>query len=95
MTERDDRHLEAPAHLGRSRFEEQRTLSERSVGSAGLLALIALMAMISGLIGGQWGFFWMAFGIFAIACPGFILLVRRLMRQQDAEARRRRPRVLN
>ncbi|MDQ6708946.1 MAG: hypothetical protein M3Z11_00170, partial [Candidatus Dormibacteraeota bacterium] len=57
-------------------------------------AVIALMAVISGFSGRQWGISLIAFGIFVIACPGFVLLVRRLMRQQDAEARSRRPRVL-
>ncbi len=94
MAEFEDRRLEAPAHLGRPRFEEPLAISERSVGSVGLLALLALVAVIGGFIGRQWAFASIALGILAIAGPGFVLLVRRLMRQQDAEARSRRPRVL-
>jgi hypothetical protein len=94
MAESEDHRLEAPAHLGRSRFEERPTLSERSVGSVGLLAVLALVAVVGGFIGRQWAFAWLALGLFLVACPGFVLLVRRLMREQEATERRRRPRVL-
>ncbi|HEY8801594.1 MAG TPA: hypothetical protein VIN00_00825 [Candidatus Dormibacteraeota bacterium] len=94
MSEREDGGLEAPAHLGRPLFEEQRAVSERSVGSVGLLAVLALVAAIVSFTAGETAFGWIALALFALACPGFALLVRRLVHQQRAEERGRRPRVL-
>ena len=90
----DNDGLEAPAHLGQPRFEEQRAVSERSVGSVGLLAVLALVAAVVSFLAGETAFGWIALGLFALACPGFALLVRRLVYQQRAEDVGRRPRVL-
>ena len=91
--------LEVPAHLGRGRFDDERAvleraISERSVGSVGLLAGLALVAAAVSFQAGEWAFAWTAVGISALACPGFVLLVRRLVRQQRMEEHGRRPRLL-
>jgi hypothetical protein len=94
MSEPVDDPLEPPAHLGRPRFEEQRAVSERSVGSTGLLAVLALAAALVSFVAGETAFGWIALALFAIACPGFALLVRRLVYQQRVEEGGWRPRVL-
>jgi hypothetical protein len=75
-------------------FEERRAISERSVGSLGLVAVLALITASVSFGAGEIAFGWISLGLFGVGCAGFVLLLRRLVRQQRDEDLGRRPRVL-
>ena len=87
--DRDQESLEAPAYLGRSRYEGPARVSYSSAARVGVVALLGLVSMILGFTSKNTAAGWIGLGIFLISAVGYGLLIRKLVREERAELRSR------
>jgi len=90
--DRDQESLEAPAYLGRSRYEGPVRVSYRSAAWVGVVALFGLVAAILGFTTNDTAVGWIGLTVFLIFAVGYALLIRRVVRQEHDEQRRSRER---
>jgi hypothetical protein len=89
----DNDWLEPPAYLGRPRFEEPRTVSDRSIASVGLVALLGLIGAVAGFTAHEGAAALFGLGVFLIFGAGYALLLGRSVRQErELQRPRRKPR---
>lgn len=90
--DRDQESLEAPAYLGRPRYEGPVRVSPRSIGGVGVVALVGLVGAIVGLTTNDNAAAWIGLGVFLIFAVGYVLLIRQSVRRERDEERRMRER---
>ena len=86
---RDHESLEAPAYLGRSRYEGPVKVSYSSAAWVGVVALLGLVAIVLGFTSKDSAAGWIGVGVFLVAAVGYGLLIRKLVREERAELRSR------
>lgn len=84
----DAESLEAPAYLGRSLYEGPVNVSYRSTAWVGVVALLGLVGAILGFTARDTSAGWIGLAIFLIFAVGYVLLVRKLVREEREEHRR-------
>lgn len=87
--DRDQESLEAPAYLGRPRYEGPVSLSYSSAAWVGVMALLGLVAALLGFTSKEPAAGWIGLGIFLICAAGYVTLIRKLVREERAELRSR------
>jgi hypothetical protein len=80
--------LEAPAYLGRSLHEGPVRVSYNSAAWVGVVALLGLVSMILGFTSKETAAGWIGLGVFLISAVGYMLLIRKLVREEREEHRR-------
>jgi hypothetical protein len=86
--DRDQESLEAPAYLGRPRYEGPVRVSYSSTAWVGVVALLGLVATILGFTTKDTATGWIGLGVFLIFAVGYVLLIRKLVREERDEQRR-------
>jgi hypothetical protein len=87
--DRDQESLEAPAYLGRSRYEGPVRVSYSSAAWVGVVALLGLVAIVLGFTSKDSAAGWIGVGLFLVSAVGYGLLIRKLVREERAELRSR------
>jgi hypothetical protein len=87
--DRDHESLEAPAYLGRSRYEGPVRVSYSSGAWVGVVALLGLVGALLGLTSKDTATGWIGLGVFLIFAVGYVLAIRKLVRQERDEQRSR------
>ena len=86
--DRDQESLEAPAYLGRSRYEGPVRVSYSSTAWVGVVALLGLVATLLGFTTKD-AAGWIGLAVFLVSAIGYALLIRKLVREERAELRSR------
>lgn len=86
--DRDHESLEAPAYLGRSRYEGPVRVSYSSTAWVGVVALLGLVAAVLGFTSKESAAGWIGLGVFLIFAVGYVFLIRKLVREEREEQRR-------
>jgi hypothetical protein len=81
--------LEAPAYLGRSLYEGPVRVSYSSAAWVGVVALLGLVSMILGFTSKDTAAGLIGLGVFLISVVGYVLLIRKLVREERTELRSR------
>ena len=84
----DHESLEAPAYLGRSRYEGPVRVSYSSAAWVGVVALLGLVAMVLGFTSKDSAAGWIGVGLFLVCAVGYAFLIRKLVREEREEQRR-------
>jgi uncharacterized membrane protein YfcA len=87
--DRNQELLEAPAYLGRSLYEGPVKVSYSSAAWAGVVALLGLVGAVVGLSTHDSAAAWIGLGVLLIFAVGYVLLIRKLVRQEREEHRSR------
>jgi len=87
--DRDQESLEAPAYLGRSRYEGPVRVSYSSTAWVGVVALLGLVATLLGFTTKDTAVGWIGLAVFLVSAIGYALLIRKLVRDERAELRSR------
>jgi uncharacterized membrane protein YfcA len=80
--------LEAPAYLGRSLYEGPVRVSYSSAAWVGVVALLGLVGAVVGLTSKDTAAGWIGLGVFLIFAVGYVVLIRKLVREEREEQRR-------
>jgi hypothetical protein len=86
--DRDHESLEAPAYLGRSLYEGPVRVSYNSAAWVGVVAILGLVAVILGFTSKDTAAGWIGLGVFLTFAAGYVLLIRKLVREEREEHRR-------
>ena len=86
--DRDHESLEAPAYLGRSLYEGPVRVSYSSTAWVGVVALLGLVTAMLGFTSKEPAAGWIGLGIFLICAAGYVMLIRKLVREEREEQRR-------
>jgi hypothetical protein len=81
--------LEAPAYLGRSLYEGPVRVSYSSAAWVGVVALLGLVSMILGFTSKDTAAGLIGLAVFLISVVGYVLLIRKLVREERTELRSR------
>jgi hypothetical protein len=81
--------LEAPAYLGRSLYEGPVRVSYSSAAWVGVVALLGLVSMILGFTSKDTAAGLIGLGVFLMSAVGYVLLIRKLVREERTELRSR------
>ena len=85
--DRDHESLETPAYLGRSLYEGPVRVSYNSAAWVGVVAILGLVAVILGFTSKDTAAGWIGLGVFLVFAAGYVLLIRKLVREEREEHR--------